>query len=72
MADTTATIPLRIFKTGATRIVEDDSMRGKTRCGVRASRKSGCCCGVLTPKSPTRPSARRPQLTGSQSSSFYL
>jgi hypothetical protein len=35
MSDTTHTTVLRIFKTGATRIVEDDSMRGKSVEEVR-------------------------------------
>lgn len=40
MSDTTTTTPLRIFKTGATRIVEDDSMRGKSVEEVRALLRS--------------------------------
>jgi hypothetical protein len=40
MSDTTHTTALRIFKTGATRIVEDDSMRGKSVEEVRALLRS--------------------------------
>jgi hypothetical protein len=40
MSDTTHTTALRIFKTGATRIVEDDSMRGKNIEEVRALLRS--------------------------------
>lgn len=40
MSDATTTTPLRIFKTGATRIVEDDSMRGKSVEEVRALLRS--------------------------------
>lgn len=40
MSDTTTTSPLRIFKTGATRIVEDDSMRGKSVEEVRVLLRS--------------------------------
>jgi hypothetical protein len=40
MSDTTYTTALRIFKTGATRIVEDDSMRGKSVEEIRALLRS--------------------------------
>jgi hypothetical protein len=40
MSDTTNTTAPRIFKTGATRIVEDDSMQGKSVEEVRALLRS--------------------------------
>ncbi|MBN8595837.1 MAG: hypothetical protein J0M33_29050 [Anaerolineae bacterium] len=40
MSDTTTTAPLRIFKTGATRIIEDETLRGKSVEEVRALLRS--------------------------------